>query len=310
MGRDEACARLASRQSGVIGRVQALGCGMSEDAIFRRLRARRWRTLLPGVYAVNVTPASWQQRLTAAYLWAGPEAVVSHRSAAVVWGFDGFRRGTNGATRDPVDLSVYRNLDPLPPGIVVHRVRSLRPGEIALVSGFRVTTPTRTLIDLAAHVPQEVLETALDDALRRGLTSLPKLRAAARMPRRGVALVKALPEERTPGRVAASVLERRLLGLLLRAGLPKPHLQFEVRDGSTLIARLDLGYPDSKLAIEADGYAFHSGRSRWQTDRGRDNELVRRGWRVLHFTKVQIDSQPDAVAAQVGEVLRQTRVQR
>lgn len=185
-------------------------------------------------------------------------------------------------------------------------MRSLRPSDVTVIAGVKVTTPTRTLIDLAAVVSTDRLEAALDDALRRGLTSLRKLEAALRSPgapRRGIATLARLLAGRSPGRVPESALERRLAALLVRSGLPKPVAQYEVREGSRVVARVDLAYPGFKLALEADGYAFHADRSAWERDRLRDNDLVGLGWTVLRFTKEQMQSQPVRVVAQVRRVL-------
>jgi hypothetical protein len=89
---DQPCASIAAAQFGLISHAQAVACGMSPHAIHRRVAARRWDRVLPGVYRLVGAPSSWEQRLMAAVVWA-PEAVVSHRGAAALWRLDGFDRG-------------------------------------------------------------------------------------------------------------------------------------------------------------------------------------------------------------------------
>lgn len=272
---------------------------MSEDGVYRRVRLRRWEAVLPGVYRVSGAPASWHQKAVAACLWAGPGAFVSHRSAAALLRLLPQRR------EDVVEISIDRYLPP-PSGIIVHRARTTASDRTKFL-GISVTTPARTLLDLASAAGREEVETALDEALRRGLTSLQRLRRLIERPdnrrRRGVAILRRLVEDRTAGRAPESVLERRLAELLVRAGLPKPVRQFEVSGRDGVIARIDLAYPDCLLAIEADGYAHHAGRLVFQKDRVRANELTRRGWRILRFTWEDVDRRPEAVVAQVGAVL-------
>jgi very-short-patch-repair endonuclease len=175
---------------------------------------------------------------------------------------------------------------------ILHRVRDLRPADIASVAGIPVTTPARTLLDICGLVKLSgpaIVEDALDDALRRKLTSLPRLRwiadRVAGKGKPGSTLLKELLGQRAAGYVPpASELESLLARVLRDARLPAPARQHEIREFGRLLARVDLAYPDVLLAIEADGYRHHSGRTAWQNDRTRRNALTSRGWRVLHVT--------------------------
>jgi very-short-patch-repair endonuclease len=174
---------------------------------------------------------------------------------------------------------------------ILHRVRELRPADIASVAGIPVTSPARTLLDvcgLANVTGPVIVEDAFDDALRRELTSLPRLRWTAERVGRGKPgsrLLKELLRQRAPGFVPpASQLESLVLQVLRDARLPEPERQHEIREFGRLLARVDLAYPDVLLAIEADGYRYHSGRAAWQNDRTRRNALTSRGWRILHLT--------------------------
>jgi len=126
--------------------------------------------MLPSVYRVAGAPDSWHQRLMAARLWA-PDAAISHRAAAALWEFDGFDRG-------PVELSTVGPRTSYEAWITLHRTQKLEGEDIGRLGPFAITTPARTLADLCAE-GRDVVEPALDDAIRRGLTTLPRLQWTA-----------------------------------------------------------------------------------------------------------------------------------
>jgi very-short-patch-repair endonuclease len=96
------------------------------------------------------------------------------------------------------------------------------------------------------------------------------------------------------------VLEARLLRVIRRhRTLPEPVAQYEVREQGRFVARVDFAYPERKIAIEADGYRWHSDAARWRRDLSRRNELTRAGWLVLHFTWADVSSRPRDVAATI-----------
>jgi very-short-patch-repair endonuclease len=99
------------------------------------------------------------------------------------------------------------------------------------------------------------------------------------------------------------VLEARLWKLLRRSRLPRPILQYEVRDGRRLVARVDFAWPDRAVAVEADGYRFHGDVAAWGRDLRRRNELTGRGWRVVHVTWADVTRRPDEVLAVIGRAL-------
>jgi very-short-patch-repair endonuclease len=122
--------------------------------------------------------------------------------------------------------------------------------------------------------------------------------------RRGAAVLRSLLEERDPKKAPPeSVLEARLIRMLRRARLPEPTRQFEVREQGKLLARVDLAYPDFCLAIEADGYRYHSGRIAWQRDLERRNDLTRVGWRVVHVTWTDVTSDGDKIVTEIRRSL-------
>lgn len=236
--------------------------------------------------------------MAASLAW-GPEAVISHRSAAALWRMAGF-------VADLVELIVPRNRRRALPGII-HRPIALPAGDVTSVDAIPVTTVARTLIDVAGVVPRELLEEALDDALRRKLVSIPRLRwrlqETARMGTPGAAALKALIDARASGEaVPQSVFESRLLRLLRKAGLPEPALQHEIRDNGRLVAVVDFAYPNARLAIEAEGYRWHSGRARFERDLARRNALTGLGWRVIHVAWSDLAA-PEGVRRTVAAAL-------
>ena len=128
---DERCTMLAAEQHGCISFEQALRCGLSADAVFRRARSGRWRRILPSVYAVTGAPATWEQRLMAAVLWAGEGTAIARASAAALWKLPGFGPGR---------VEIYHATSKRSrSGVIVHRVR-LDPRDATHLRGRPVTT--------------------------------------------------------------------------------------------------------------------------------------------------------------------------
>ncbi|MGZ4212306.1 MAG: DUF559 domain-containing protein, partial [Actinomycetota bacterium] len=193
----------------------------------------------------------------------------------------------------------------------VHRNRLLAV-DTTTIDRIPVTTPARTLIDVGSICPREVVEEALDDALRRGMVSIPRVRwriaeIGENGRRRGISVMRSLVDARDMPGVPQSVFETRLLRTLERAGLPRPALQHHVRDGTRLIAVVDFAFPAELVAIEADGYKWHSGRAHWEHDRTRRNRLTPLGWRVVHIMWSDLLHQPQAVIDSIRRTLEASR---
>jgi very-short-patch-repair endonuclease len=294
-GLDAMIARLAERQHGVIARHQVRDLGATRGFITHRVRTRRWELLSPGVFRVGGSPASWHQALTAAALAWGAGAAVSHRAAGAIWTLPGFRPGT-------VELTIPRTRQRVGPGIT-HRGPLART-DVTMLGALPVTRPARTIIDLASVCPYDELEEAVDDALTRKLVTLDllkrRLQSIARRGRPGVRAMRRLLDARDAATAPPeSVMERKLLRLMREGGLPTPSTQYEIWDEGRLIARCDFAYPTIRLAIEADGFAYHAKRDRWHRDRARDARLVALGWRVIRFTWRDISERPGWVAATI-----------
>jgi predicted transcriptional regulator of viral defense system/very-short-patch-repair endonuclease len=283
---DGLIARTAREQLGLFTKEQALHAGVTDLTITQRCARGRWERVRPGVYRVAGTPSSWEHELLAACLATSSTAVASHRAAAALWELPGVERGRLEVM---VDRERWHRLA----GVTCHQSIDLSSEDRALRGGIPVTRIERTLFDMARFFTIARLEEAVDEALRRGLTTVEQMNERfdefARPGRRGLKRIRAVLSMRDP--VAAlpeSVQERRLARLLQRHGLPLPVLQFEIRVGGRLAARVDAAYPEHRIAIEYDSYMFHGGRRRHELDLARRNRLEALGWRVLHATAADI----------------------
>ena len=273
---------------------------MTPSAVERRTSSGAWVVVFPRVYLLDGAAFTWTRRLRGASLWAGRGSALSHETAAALWRLEGFGPG-------PVAVTTERSLK-APAGVYLRRVRCFGPADTELLEGMTVTTPARTLLDLAAVGPEEKVDAALDHALRSGLVSLPKLRwfvqTSGGRGRAGTAALRRLLAARPQGYVPVeSALERKVWNLIVRSGLPRPVRQHEVFDGKKLVARVDLAFPEALVAVEADGYRWHSGRRAWSHDLSRRNRLTALGWRVLHVTDEDIRGRPGEVVEQVRRML-------
>lgn len=298
----EAARRRAAQQHGVIGRGQAVAASLTPSAIGRLVKAGSWRIELPGVYAMAGAPNSREQRFMAAALWAGEGAAVSHRAAAALWRLDGLPDTPLPEITSPRRLTS--------PEVLTHRGQLTRR-EVTRLGAITVTDPARTLLDLGSVVPVLVVRTALDDALRRGLTTAARLQRRLRdhgnHGRSGWGVLRRLIIEEP---VAESVLERRLLRVLREARLPRPVTQHPIREGRRIIARLDFAYPEARLAIEAEGWRYHGGPEAFHRDLARRNRLTRAGWTVLHATWADLEDPQtllEAIRGGLGPGLKRSR---
>jgi very-short-patch-repair endonuclease len=312
---------LAGRQHGVITDAQARDLGYSAPALWRRIQNGSWARVFPGVVRSVAATVTLGQRAMAAVLWASPDAVASHTTAAGLWRLD----GVNDPSR-PVEVTLPRPRDRRSDVIGVHRTTEIPAADRDNLHGIAVTSATRTLIDLAGFLPLSLLELAVEDAFRRRLTSplrlehrLEELAGSGRI---GSGLLRALLAERrsAPGAVASSgsAAEVRLERLLVRSGLPRPVRQHPItHEGRTI--RVDLAYPDRRLAIEFDSVRWHTGRARLENDADRRNLLRSAGWQLVTVTasmlasggRMAVDTvtaaHVDLAATSWGDIARQAR---
>jgi very-short-patch-repair endonuclease len=240
----------------------------------------------------------------AAGLWLGNAGAVSHRAAALRWRLDGISTA-------PVELTTIGQHRCSDPGLVLHRVVAFDADAVVVRGGIRITSVPRTLIDLCAVSAPEIVEKALECALRLGLSDVERIHSAlangGRRPRGARILGELLGD--FPGKPTESVLETLVWALLRDGGLPRPERQYRVRDAAgVVVARVDFAYPDELIAIEADGHAFHSTRRDWYRDRERQNALVRLGWKVYRITWDDTTRRGQQVVSDIAALLSQVTV--
>jgi very-short-patch-repair endonuclease len=230
----------------------------------------------------------------AAVLACGDGSVVSHRSAADIWGL------VTGGSRAPVEVTVVRSRAPSRPGICVHRARSLDARDVRRVTWIPVTSPARTILDLAVRVEAMELERMIADGIRRGLvreTQLRELLGRSRGKRGAVALRHAISGERGPA-FTRSAAERKFLNLVRAARLPEPRVNVMVEGHE-----VDFLWPRHRLIVEIDGAAYHSDRAAFERDRLRDADLQAAGFRVIRVTWRQLTDDPRGTIVRLGKAL-------
>jgi very-short-patch-repair endonuclease len=260
------------------------------------MRVGRLHGVLRGVYSLS--PPNTLRReghWMAAVLAFGPEAVLSHASAAALWDL---RRSSAGV----VDVTV-----PGPGGrarrrgIRLHRSVTLTDDQRTIHHGIPVTTIARTLIDLADRYDRRTAERATDQAEVLTLFDLIKIRAAieANPGRRGAAVMRRLLDEYEIGvGLTESELEDEFLRLCARYRIPRPDLQERLGPG-----RVDFIWRDQRLVVEVDSWRWHGGRNKWESDQRRDIRLQRDGFRVARFSYLRVVREPESVAEDLRALL-------
>lgn len=294
---DDRIGELAEAQHGVVGRWQLLGLGVGRGAIENRIARGRLRRVQWGVYAVGHRPRSRESRWMAAVLSAGPGAALSHRSAGSLWRIlppKAILPEVTRATRCQVRS-----------GLTSHCCM-LRSDEVTRVDGIPVTSPPRTVFDVAASSTLGELERALNEMEVRGITdelSIPDL--LERYPRkRGAARLRALLSDETAVRgVPRKELEERFASLLDGTDLPRPRRNADVAVSGRLF-EADCLWVEQRLIVELDGRATHGTRRAFERDRERDRLLQADGWRVVRITWRQLRDDAPAVLADLRRLLR------
>ena len=280
---ERAIVALAERQSGVVSREQLRRLGLSDRAISRRIAMGWLIPILNGVYAVGHRPRLLRGWHCAALLAAGERSGLSNRSAGAHWKM----------TKAPGHPHVIapRSADGIK-GIVIHRPRTLAPGDIVETQGLRVTSPARTLLDLAGEgASKRQLERALDQA-EIHLLHLPiegLLKRCRR--RRGAPLLREVLLWHLAGStITESEAEEAFLAIVRRAGLPDPTPQRHVEG-----RRRDFVWPRERIVVEVDGWSVHRTVEAADRDAQRGNEASLAGWRHLRFTRRRVVHRPSEI---------------
>jgi hypothetical protein len=300
-GGDHRLSALAYGQSGVVSLEQLRKIDVTQRAASYRTERGRLHRVHRATYAVGHRAIDRVGALRAAVLACGEGAVVSHGTAAALWGL---------RDRWPVLIDVTapnqrgRKID----GIRCRRCRYPRPEEIVLRDDLPCTSVARTLVDQAGMLGDTSLRKAVERAAVLKLLNLPALDAALRTAqgRRGIAALEAIAEEwRTEdGSVPdlRSEFEALVLPRLLAIGLPRPDCNAPLLlDQERLV--IDFLWKRQRLAVETDGHETHATPVAFQRDRRRDQILVAAGYRVLRITWKQVERELDGVVARVARAL-------
>jgi very-short-patch-repair endonuclease/predicted transcriptional regulator of viral defense system len=285
---DREIARLAERQHGVVALRQLAALGLSQRAVSHRAAAGRLHRIHRGVYAVGHPVLPYYGRWMAAVLAAGPGAALSHASAAALWEIR-----PSQATRTDVSVP-HASGRAKRPRLRIHRATALQSHETTIHHDIPVTTPARTLLDLASSLPRRALERALDQAEILELFDLRHLVKTidAHRGQRGARILAAALEGHHAGTtLTKSELEELMLALCDDHGLERPRVNERVAG-----LEVDFLFAAQRLVVEADSWRFHRTRKAFERDRERDAILARAGYRTLRFTDRQMTRAPADVA--------------
>lgn len=296
-GIDAAIARVAGDQYGVVTRGQLVELGLQPGAIKRRLRMGRLHPLSPGVYAVGHRVIPRQGQWLGAVLRCGPEAVLSHRSAAAHWGF----RSYSGSYIDVISPRKTRSR-----GSIRRHWARLRSDEVTVHEGIPVTTTPRTILDLAPVSTSQEVESALRRCeYLRLYDSLSLWDLMERYPRhRGNPAIRiALARLAESSGETHSRLEERFLVFLDAHRLPRPNLNIWLEAGGHRY-KVDCLWPAQRLIAELDSWEAHGTPSAFQSDRSRARRLEAAGYRVTHVTRHQLETESEELAMDLRTLLR------
>ncbi len=295
----------ASQHDSIFDLTDARAAGLTEDQV-RHRAVSFWERVHDGVFRMPGAAPTWRGNVRAAVLAGGKGAAASHRSAAA---FDALP----GGRRDLVEISCVRWDRARRPGVVVHESRRLDARDVRDIGGITVTTPERTILDLAFVYPSpDFLEKVIHAARRQQLVTYESTSAMfdrhARRGLRGVrALRVALDRWAPESRPTDSDPETLLLQVLRERGLPEPVLQYEVRDDyGALIARVDAAYPRARIAIEYDSMQEHSNEFQLAKDARRRNALAAVGYVTLAARWVDLDRGGSTFCAHLDAALRRS----
>jgi very-short-patch-repair endonuclease len=312
---------LAHRQHGVVTHAQLRELGMGGGAVRHRIASGRLHRLTRGVYAVGRPGLTDRGRWMAAVLACGPQALLSHRSAATL---HGVRRRWGG----PVEVVIPAHLARRRPGVRVYRRGGLWPEDLGalgrgdatargsrragdpaellrpqIVDEIPVTSPVVTLVDLATCLPTGQLEAAINEADHLGLVDPETLRSAIDgLPGRpGVRPLRTILDTASHA-LTTTALEGHFLPLALSAGLPVPQTQVQLGRH-----RVDFYWADLGLIVETDSLRYHRTPFKQAADKRRDNEHAGSGLTTLRFTHGQVLFEPGYVRTQLRTVARRLR---
>ena len=265
------------------------------------MRTGRLHRAYYGAYSVGHAPLTREARYMAAVLACGPDAVLSHRSAADLLGIRESRRVR-------IDVTAPGRRGRAPRGIDAHRDGSLMPADRSEVNGIPCTSVARMLLDLAGVEPVWELRKAVGEAEVKRVLDKGAVRALIKRSRgrRGVARLRMVLDEIHPEtRRTRSYMERQFLAMCARAELPRPEVNVTLQVGGASF-KPDFLWRDAELIVEADSRQFHDTDMAFLDDRRREQRLQLAGWRVSHCTWWEIEHESRRLAETIRGLLTRT----
>jgi very-short-patch-repair endonuclease len=280
---------LAGSQHGIVARRQLLELGFNRREIEHRVGRGRLHLVMRGVYAVGWPRLTRERRWMAAVLACGAGTMLSHRSAAALWGIGKELRGR-------IDVSVRRRCELRRPGLRVLSRTTLAAADIMEYDGIPVTSPTRTLVDLATELSPLGIERAVNEADKRDLVDPEtlRLRLGDYEGEPGVPLLRKLLDKRT-FRLFDSDLEILFRPIAVEAGLPFPLSKQKVNGWE-----VDFYWPELGLVVETDGLRYHRTASSQTRDIRRDRAHALAGMTALRFAHYEVKHEPARVRAELS----------
>lgn len=296
--RDDRIFAIAAAQHGLVSRRQLLAAGIGTNTIDRLAGSAVLHRVHRGVFAVGPDIDIPLADETAALLAVRAGAALSHQTAARLWRM---RRLAAGDALIHVTVPGASVGDP--DGVLVHRSTILKPPDICVREALPVTSPARVLLDLVSVIGERETERALDRMLVERVGTLGQVRELLTRAGRhaGRALLQDIITAYTTSTFTRSEAEERFLALVRRGGLPQPLV-----NAKRLGYEIDFLWPEHSVAVEIDGFAFHSTRDRFEDDRQRDRRLRKAGISVIRITWRQLERQPEAVLVDVAQALAPT----
>ncbi len=291
--RDREIARITAKQRTLATAEQLYARGISKRAIEYRLIIERLHVVLRGVYTVSpgeLPPLALEQ---AALLACGKQCFISHHSAAFVWGL-------RKMPPTQVDVSVVGRHCDSRKGVRVHRIQSIDPSERQLHDGLWVSSPARTVLEVAATASADELADVVNEGHGLRLFTPRELETVLRRNRgrRGVARLAEVLGEEDAMTITRSRAERAFLKLIRDGRLPPPEVNQRLGRYSP-----DFMWRRERLIVELDSYRFHAGPAGFQNDREKDLVYRDAGFDVLRPTRNHVVCQPARVLVMVVRAL-------
>ncbi|HXF29879.1 MAG TPA: type IV toxin-antitoxin system AbiEi family antitoxin domain-containing protein [Solirubrobacterales bacterium] len=292
---------LAARQNGVVALEQLERLGFSRRTVQQRERSGRLHRIHQRVYSLTPGVMTERGRFMAAVLACGPDAVLSHRSAAYLWGLV-------DTWEEPIDVTAPNRRGRSPEGVAAHRDGSVQPIDKTVLHGIPCTSVARTLLDFAGVEPEWRVRKAVAQAEVLRILDKPRLGALLKRSRRrrGVARLRLILDTIHPQTERTrSELERLFLELCATRAVAEPEVNVWLPAADGRRYQADFLWRDSNLIIEADSRRFHDTDSAFLADRKRRQQLELAGWRVSSCTWEEVEREPRRLALTVQGLLAQ-----